>query len=60
MGLAGRLLTLLQLLDDLQMGFTDGIPVKTVSGIAKDFARLCYAAKLAAQLQKSQFRFDDF
>ena len=34
--------------------------VKTVSGIAKDFARLCYAAKLTTQLQKSQFRFDAF
>ena len=34
--------------------------VKTVSGIAKDFTRLCHAAKLVTQLQKSQFRFDDF
>ena len=34
--------------------------VKTISGVAKDFTRLCYAAKLATQLQKSQLGVHDF
>ena len=34
--------------------------VKTISGIAKHFTHLCYAAKLTTQLQKAQFRFNDF
>ena len=33
---------------------------KTISGIAKHFTHLCYAAKLATQLQKFLFRFNDF
>ena len=33
--------------------------IKTISGVVKDFTRLCYAAKLATQLQESQFRFND-
>ena len=34
--------------------------LKTVTGIAKYFVRLCYATKLTTQLQKTQFWFHDF